>query len=296
MHFPSSGRKAFATCDIPSVPRLRDPDTEIIRLSADGGLEITWEDDFLTGGRHTSVYSQELLNHLAQTYHYTRLERLFWDNAEFRHGMESRIITYSDWREGGPKFAEAIVDLHRRGLVFMRGVPTSRHSSQKIAERIGYISSTIRGLSWDVISQPQTEQVAGNNEYLRLHQDLLYSKNPPRVKFLHCLENECQGGVSLFGDGLRAAAELDLNDKRSFAVLSEQMVTYSCEHAGNYLRRHRRVMQTVTYGECLSVSWSPGFQGAFGIREHRKHRRNFVDPATLCPVKAAVVANIVVSS
>lgn len=276
---PSSGRKTFATCDIPPVPRLRDPDTESIRLSTDGSLEITWEDDFLTGGRHTSVYSQELLNHLAEyngkTYHYNQPRRLLWDASRFWHGMESRIITYSDWMEGGPEFAEALVDLQKRGLVIMREVPKSRYSVQRVAEKIGHLSSTIRGLSWDVVSQPRAEHVAGDNEHLRLHQDLLYSRNLPQVKFLHCLANECEGGVSLFSDGLRAAAELKRNDGRSFAVLSEQMVTFSHENAGNYLMKHRHVIQTSAQGENVSVSWSPGFQGTFGIRKHQKHQRRF---------------------
>jgi hypothetical protein len=53
---PSTGQKTFATCDIFPIPRVRDPETENIRLSADSGLEITWKGDFLTGETHTSVY------------------------------------------------------------------------------------------------------------------------------------------------------------------------------------------------------------------------------------------------
>lgn len=274
---PSSGRKTFATCDIPTVPRLRDPDTESIRLSADGGLEITWEDDFLTGDTHTSVYSQEFLNHLAEydgkTYQYHHLPPLLWNRNEFQHGIESRVITYSDWMEGGSEFARAILDLHRRGLVFMREVPKSRYSVQRIAEKIGNLSSTIRGLTWDVISQPESEHAADNNQYLRLHQDLLYSNNMPQVKFLHCLENECQGGVSLFSDGLRAAAQLQREDRRSFKALSLHLATFSCDKAGHYLTRRRHVIEAGIGQPPRSVSWSPAFQTPFRVKEHREPSR-----------------------
>lgn len=271
---PSTGRKTFATCDIPAVPRLRDPSTESIRLSADGGLEITWEDDFLTGDAHTSVYSQDFLRRLAsydgKTYHYTRPKRVLWDNAKFRHDVESRVITYRDWMEGGLEFAQALVDLDQHGLLFMRGVPKSRHSVQMVAEKIGSLQSTYRGLTWDTISQPGEKHVADANQGVRLHQDLLYYSDPPRVKFLHCLENECQGGVSLFSDGLHVALELNQKDPLAFRTLGDQLVTYWYQRAGRYYVRRRHVIESRPDGEPQSISWSPAFQGPFRIREHRK--------------------------
>lgn len=264
---PSSGRKTFATCDVPAAPQLRDPDTESIKLSADGSLEITWEHDFLTGDKHISVYPKIFLNRLAKyngrAYNPARPRRTPWDDALFTHNMESRIITYHGWMQGGLHFAQAISNLLIYGLVFMRGVPQSRHAVQGIAEKIGHLSSTIRGLTWDVISQPEEEHLEGKNQYLRLHQDLLYCYKPPRVKFLHCVKNDCQGGVSLFSDGLCAAVRLKREDMRSFKALSEQSVTYSYENAGNYLESRRRVIHKSTGPDSLTVSWSPAFQGAF---------------------------------
>lgn len=272
---PSTGRKTFATFDIPAVPRLRDPDTESIRLSADGGLEITWEDDFLTGGRHTSVYSGEFLTRLAKTdghgmYRYARPRRLLWDNDKFRHDMESRAITYRDWMEGGPEFAQAVLDLHEYGLVFMRGVPRSRQSVERIAEKMGNLQSTIRGLTWDAITQPEAEHVVGDNQRIRLHQDLLYCSHPPQVKFLHCLENECQGGVSLFSDGLHAAWELGRMDRPAYDTLTNQLITYAYQRAGHCLVKRRHVIQSNQNRQPPSISWSPTFQGPFSISKHRK--------------------------
>lgn len=271
---PASGRKTFATCDVPTAPRLRDPDSESIRLKTDGSLEITWEDDFLTGGQHTSVYPREFLERLiyndGAANYASRPRRLSWDEATFRHDMESRAVTYSGWMEGGTEFAEAVMNLYRHGLLFMRGVPNSRHSVQMIAEKMGVLQSTIRGLTWDVISQPGAEHAAGNNRHLGLHQDLLYCQTAPRIKFLHCLENECEGGVSLFSDGLHAASVLETKDWRNYKVLQTQHVTYWYQRAGHCLEMRRPVIGPGPSGNPQFVSWSPAFQGPFRVAEHKK--------------------------
>lgn len=271
---PSSGRKTFATCDVPAVPRLRDPDTKSIRLKADGSLEITWEDDFLTGDEHTSAYPKDFLQRLVDndgvTNYERRPRRLLWDKARFQDGMESRAVTFSDWMEGGAEFAEAVLNLYRHGLLFMRGVPKSRHSVQRIAERIGIVQSTIRGLTWDVISQPEAEHMTDDNRHLGLHQDLLYCHPRPRIKFLHCLENECDGGVSLFSDGLHAASVLESKDLPNYQALETQYVTYCYQRAGHYLESRRRVIGSGPDGHAQSVSWSPAFQGPFRVKEHQK--------------------------
>lgn len=271
---PPSGRKTFATCDVPTVLRLRDPDTESTRLSTDGSLEVTWENDFLTGDAHTSVYPRDFLDRLFHndgiTNYYSRPRHLLWDKATFQHGMESRVVTYNGWMEGGTEFAKAVISLSSHGLLFMRGVPKSRHSVQRIAEKIGFLQSTIRGLTWDVISQPEAEHVAGNNGHLGLHQDLVYCQSPPRVKFLHCLENECEGGVSLFSDGVHAASVLQAQDWPNYNTLQTQYVTYGYQRAGHYLESRRRVISSGPSRDAKYVCWSPAFQGPFRVAEHQK--------------------------
>lgn len=275
---PSSGRKTFATCDVPTVPQLLDPGTESIRLHTDGSLEITWEDDFLTGDRHISVYPRDFLERLFHndgiTNYESRPRRLLWDKAVFQHslrqGMESWYITYDGWMEGGTEFADAVLNLFRRGLLFIGGVPKSRNSVQRIAEKMGILQSTIRGLTWDVISQPGAENVAGNNRRLGLHQDLLYCQTPPRIKLLHCLENECEGGVSLFSDGLHAASQLGTQSWTDSHVLETQHVTYWYQRAGHYLESRRRVIESGPHGSIQSIAWSPAFQGPFRVGQHLK--------------------------
>ncbi|KAJ0115027.1 hypothetical protein J7T55_001435 [Diaporthe amygdali] len=271
---PSSGQKTFSTCDIAGVPRLRDPDSESIKLSVDGDLEITWEDDFLTGGKHTSTYPLNLLTRVetfdGRLYSSPQPSRIFWNSAKFRADVESRLVSYSDWMDGGREFARAVADLYRYGLVFMRGVPESRYAVQEIAEKIGNLRSTFHGLTWDVISKPESENLAYANESLCLQQDLLYCSNVPKVQILHCLENGREGGDSLFSDGLRTAYELIVKDPRSYEVLSNQMIGFHYDKEGHYYWMDRHVIQSKPCGSPFGVAWSPPFQGPFRFSSHRK--------------------------
>lgn len=98
---PSSGQKTFSTCDIPEVPRLCESEPESINISVDENIEITWEDDFLTGGKHTSTYPLDFLSRVetfdGQLYSYPRPSRILWNSAKFRADVESRLVSYSDW-------------------------------------------------------------------------------------------------------------------------------------------------------------------------------------------------------
>lgn len=269
---PSTGRKAFATSDIPRAPLVLDPETENIRLSADGGLEITWQDDFLTCDNHTSVYPKRFLNCLVQgngreTFpaRHTVEE---WDAATFKQGIGSRKVAFHDWMEGGAEFAQAVLNLHEYGLIIMQGVPRSERCVQMIAEKIGHLQSTPRGLTWDVIARPGEGSTGCADE--RLHQDMLYLYEQPKVQFLHCLENESLGSVSLFSDGFHSARALHKKDFRAFWALTAKTVNYKYREAGQYLSSHRHVIRTRQRDSPISIAWSPAFQGPFSLNQQPK--------------------------
>lgn len=170
---------------------------------------------------------------------------------------------------GGPEFAQAVADLYRYGLVFMCGVPESQYAVQEIAEKIGNLQSTFYGLTWDVISKAESEDVAYAKETLCLQQDLLYCSNPPKVQILHCLENGREGGDSLFSDGLRTANDLKVKDPRSYEVLSNQTIDFHYDKEGHYYWTSRHVIQSRSSGSPAAVAWSPPFQGPFRFSKHR---------------------------
>lgn len=264
----SSGQKRFATCDIDARPSLVS-----CREVEHGALELVWADDFMSRSRdggentHTSVLPLDLLQRLLVDGVIPKLphpRRTIWDRATLNdEALASRAVSWGDWMQGGPAFARALFDLAQWGLIIVKGVPEDKAAVSQIAEKIGPLQSTFYGLTWDVISKPDAENVAYTNEFLCLHQDLMYWHDPPKIQLLHCLANECHGGDSLFSDGFRAAAEFKLQRTQQWSILQRMPVTFHYARNGNFYHQQRHVIESG--GDVLpkSVHWAPPFQGQF---------------------------------
>lgn len=264
-HSPSSGQKKFSTFSI-------DPDvqTKSATLQEDGVLHVEWEDG------HVSDYPfQYLANSFwtsAQSGKETIPVRTPWDRATFDKGLESRNIEYSDWMEKGPAFKDAMKNLGRYGLIIVKNVPESEDSVQKIGERIGPLQDTFYGLTWDVISKPDAENVAYTSEFLPLHQDLLYNDPVPRIQLLHCLKNNVSGGDSLFSDGLLAFWKLSEEPGVVDHFEDHVMAYWYTKNGNERYRRHKPfTIRNFGYSKASAsdpsharvfkgVRWSPPFQ------------------------------------
>jgi alpha-ketoglutarate-dependent taurine dioxygenase len=134
--------------------------------------------------------------------------------------------------------------------------------------RIGNLRDTFYGRTWDVKSVPEAKNVAYTAQYLGLHMDLLYMADPPGFQFLHCLQNSCEGGSSLFSDAFYAASRLSPD---AFYNLSRMTVAYHYRNAGeHYYFRHPIIDVPVTALETLNrhswserinfINYSPPFQ------------------------------------
>lgn len=263
----SSGQKRFATCDLPS-----DPVVDSMRVLEDGGLEVSWANDLAlsTGhhGHHVSTYPLAVLHDTLLTkepYRRLKTAREAWDSTRFDEDARSREVSYAHWMQDSPRFAQAFRDLHQWGLVVVRGVPQTQDAVEHVASRLGHLQATLYGPTWDVVSKPMAENVAYTNEFLCLHQDLMYLSEPPRIQVLHCLENACEGGDSLFSDGLRAAHDLRLNNPASYGLLAACPVDFHYARGGHYWHNHHKTINVHPRRrhEVMDVRWSPPFQAPF---------------------------------
>lgn len=259
----SSGQKKFATCDVDQTPRL-----ESSKVLEDGSLELVWADDFMTGDSHTSIYPSLFLQrwfaHQALPELYTP-ERYVWDRTFFEENMEARAVKYDAWMAGGEAFVKGLLDLCQWGLVIVKSVPESKEAVEDIASKIGDLQSTFYGKTWDVISKPNAENVAYTNEFLCLHQDLMYHTDIPHVQLLHCIKNDCQGGDSLFSDGFRAAVEVQHRQPVEYKMLTNRRVNYQYSRNGHFYHQPRLVIKKANDKPRLplAIHWSPPFQGPF---------------------------------
>jgi hypothetical protein len=135
---------------------------------------------------------------------------------------------------------------------------------EKIANRIGILQHTFYGATWDVRSKPRAENVAYTSKFLGLHQDLMYHNPIPKLQLLHCLENSCDGGESIFSDGLRGAYDLKLNQPEAYRTLIQCLVPFVYKKGGHdYWAARTTIVER--NGLLDSTRWAPPFQGHFPV-------------------------------
>lgn len=286
---PSSGQKNFASTDVPA-----DIEINQVRLDKDG-LGIVFKNDIprLAQGGHEMVLpwatiektlghqDVEKLPYPRQDAVYPKTGRTFWDNETIQQRV--RRIDYHDFIKGEDAFWQTLLDLSSLGLVFLKNVPHDEDSIANITTRIANIKSTFYGRTFDVRAKPDAENVAYTSGYLGLHQDLLYLERPPAIQILHCLENSCSGGESLFSDGLRAGKLMWLQDgpgRAHVENLARVRIPYHYEKHG-YWYKQKRALFDVTDSEDIlaSVYWSPPFQDRFQLPT--VDMRAWLEPAQL---------------
>lgn len=263
----SSRQKNFQTSDIPL-----DVKAKSVKVLPDESMEITWTNDVPGwGADHASVYPREYLERNADAK--ATAKDLFkhdldvlWDGAKMTEDVV--FMDYDDYMRTDAGLCQALNHLRAYGLVFIRGVPGNPEAVEKLGERVGNLRDTFYGRTWDVKSVPQAKNVAYTHQYLGMHMDLLYMANPPGFQLLHCLQNSCEGGSSLFSDGFNAAKSLQKHSPTQFAKLTESTLAYHYRNAGeHYHYEHKVIEMKPSSGRAPSLdgpidflNWSPPFQ------------------------------------
>ncbi|TRX89480.1 hypothetical protein FHL15_009649 [Xylaria flabelliformis] len=249
---PSSGQKNYASADVPL-----DLDISHFAVTKEGELLIHWENDFHTHDTHVSKYPRALWDRLEVVETDTIPEPRIWGRQVMTE--TSPYYSYQSFMTDGPEYLQAMTALSELGLVFLRDIPSNEETVKDIASRLGLIQDTFYGTTWDVKSKPNAENVAYTNSYLGLHQDLLYMSNVPRIQILHCLENTCEGGESIFSDSYRAYHKFRRIYPSGEAPLIERKVVYHYNKGGNIYRSERPVLSDLGSNK-IGVYWSPPFQ------------------------------------
>ncbi|KAI0397098.1 Clavaminate synthase-like protein [Xylariaceae sp. FL0594] len=234
---PSSGQKSFSTIDIPEQLPIQDA-----TVGDDGSLVIQWKNDFLTGETHTSKYPRRIW-----------APRTPWNRDQLE--TLTPCFHYGDFMAGTTGYRKALWTLQQYGLIFLHDVPNSEKTVEELAAKLGSLQETFYGRTWDVKSKPNAENVAYTNSYLGLHQDLLYMDNVPRLQILHCLQNTCTGGESIFTDSRQIAKLMQQRHPDLYDVLKRYPLTYHYFKNGHNFARSWAVVQ-----ENGEMRWSPPFQ------------------------------------
>jgi gamma-butyrobetaine dioxygenase len=264
---PSTKQKLFQTSDIPQNIEYAEYE-ELLEK----GLRIKWKNDVPGYNEtHESFYDYEFLLPIVRRgpresdAEPIQRERDTWNKAKISE--EIKFLDYSEYISSDDVLFEALKQLHRHGLVFIKNIPPTEKAVEEIGGRIGQLRETFYGRTWDVKSVPQAKNIAYTSQFLGLHMDLLYMTDPPGLQLLHCLKNSCSGGASMFTDSFQAVKELrHAANNDDYHILQEAKTTYHYKNAGkHYQHSHPTIVLESKASQLMShVNWSPPFQAPFG--------------------------------
>ncbi|OYU34589.1 TauD/TfdA family dioxygenase [Novosphingobium sp. PASSN1] len=151
------------------------------------------------------------------------------------------------------------------GLAIVDGLDDRIDAGVDIACRIGFLRETNFGMTFEVVSKPDPNNLAYTAVTLPLHTDLPNQEVPPGFQFLHCLANEAQGGGSLFADGFALAEDLRSADPEAFRLLSEVAIPFRFHDGDADIRTHAPVITLSRSGAVNEIRWNAHIAATFDM-------------------------------
>lgn len=190
-----------------------------------------------------------------------------------RRRDDSADVPARPWRRarlnaGIPRFAaddllasdDALVDwlcvTKRDGLSIVDGLADTIDAGTSIARRVGHLRETNFGVTFEVVSKRDPNNLAYTAEALPLHTDLTNQELPPGYQFLHCLANEADGGESLFCDGFAVAADLARAEPELFERLVSTTVPFRFHDADTDIRTRKSVITCDAAGNVAEICFN----------------------------------------
>ena len=163
-----------------------------------------------------------------------------------------------DTAEGLLKFLNQIKTY---GFSIVRNTPCNDWQVDEVAKRIAYLRETNFGRRFEVISKPNPNNQAYTHDALANHTDLSNWEAPPGIQFLHCLNNESEGGESVLVDGFRVADQLREQDPESWQLLTEVRINNRF-HDEKWDIRYPAPLICMVNGVYHEIRYNPGLMGA----------------------------------
>jgi alpha-ketoglutarate-dependent taurine dioxygenase len=252
-----SGQRLVDILDVPEAPRIRHAEAD------DGGVRIDWE-----GESQPATFSfQWLAAHASQ-----RAPRR--PELTVRTWLEgSTLDARRDfaWAAVGTLAANAATRLEwltrlvQDGLAFMENVPAEEDAILQLMPLVGRVLETNYGLTFDVRSVPQPENLAYSDLGLGLHTDNPYREPVPGFQALHALLPSNEGGESLFADGFALAQHLRATAPEAFAELTATPVPFLYCSSNAELYAERPLIQLSASGAITAVHYNNRSIAPLGI-------------------------------
>lgn len=158
-----------------------------------------------------------------------------------------------------------LIETKKTGMAFVDGMADDENAGMEAARRIGFLRETNFGVTFEVRSKPNPNNLAYTSHALPLHTDLPNQELPPGFQFLHCLANEAIGGGSTFCDGFSLAEDLRKTDPDAFRLLCETPVPFRFQDENFDIRRHHPVIQLDAFGDLQELHINAHIAAVFDL-------------------------------
>ena len=139
--------------------------------------------------------------------------------------------------------AQALRVLKQDGIILIDGLQDCSEAGERFGDLIGFKRETNFGVMFEVINQPEPNNLAFTALALPLHTDLPNQIHIPGYQFLHCFQNSVDGGESLFADGFRISEALRNTDPAAYQILCSTPVPFRFHDAHSDIRSRRPIIE-----------------------------------------------------
>jgi len=163
--------------------------------------------------------------------------------------------TVQDVLSGDAALAGWVRDIAIYGFAKLSGFSGGHQAVDALASRIGYVSSTIFGTTWDLKSDLSDHaDTAFSQDFLAPHTDGTYSHEAPGLQMFCCIERTGTGGESVVVDAFAIAETLRADFPDDFDVLTKVSVPGHYVEPGVELRASRPAIRLDQSGSVVQVS------------------------------------------
>lgn len=253
-----SGQRLVDVADLPERPRLRSA------VRHNGTLHIEWQ-----GEANVGTFE---LAWLAACDAGAALP----PEREVRLWLEGARLSAADFAAASPQELRAapsarlawLTRLLQDGLAFVHDVPAAPAAILELMPLVGRVLDTNYGLTFDVRSVPQPQNLAYSDLGLGLHTDNPYREPVPGFQALHVLVASNEGGDSLFADGFALAEHLRRSAPDDFARLTTTAVPFHYRSPDADLYAERPLIQLGARGAVSAVHYNNRSVAPLGIGAH----------------------------
>ncbi|HXB18331.1 MAG TPA: TauD/TfdA family dioxygenase [Steroidobacteraceae bacterium] len=243
-----SGQRLVDIVDLPAAPRIR-----ALRADAER-VHIEWEGEARGAAFELGWLAAQADPATAQR---PELERRLWlEGARLTPRRDFAWAQLAAARRDPHVRLEWLTRLAQDGIAFLEAVRCEASALLDAASLIGRVAETNYGLTFDVRSVPQPENLAYSDLGLGLHTDNPYREPVPGFQALHALVTSPEGGDSLFADGFALAAQLRDSAPDAFRLLTTTAVPFHYRSADAELYAARPLIQLSCEGEVTAVHYN----------------------------------------